>query len=93
MYLPFVTKTLVSNNISGLHHVGTFGTVNPFSSGPAVPAPVGTASNLFQQQAAAQAARPSINQIRQQPFGSSGTAQPSSGFVLPQPLQPNPFLS
>lgn len=72
---------------------GTFGTVNPFSSGPAVTAPAGTASNLFQQQAAAQAARPSINQIRQQPFGSSGTAQPSSGFVLPQPLQPNPFLS
>lgn len=69
---------------------GTFGTVNPFSSSPSVPSTVGTASNLFQQQAAA---RPSINQIRQQPFGTSGTAQPSSGFVLPQPLQPNPFLS
>lgn len=72
---------------------GTFATVNPFSSGPAIPAPAATASNLFQQQAAAQAARPSINQIRQQPFGSSGAPQPSSGLLLPQPLQPNPFLS
>lgn len=71
---------------------GTFGTVNPFSTGPAAP-PAATASNLFQQQAAAQAARPSINQIRQQPFGSSGSSQSSTGFVLPQPLQPNPFLS
>ncbi|KAE8750600.1 hypothetical protein FOCC_FOCC002580 [Frankliniella occidentalis] len=72
---------------------GAFGTVNPFSSGPAAPATAGTTNNLFQQQAVAQAVRPTINQIRQQPFGSTGTPQPSTGFNLPQPLQPNPFLS
>ncbi|KAK3913315.1 Epsin-2 [Frankliniella fusca] len=72
---------------------GAFGTVNPFSSGPTVAATVGTTNNLFQQQAVAQAVRPTINQIRQQPFGSGGTPQPTSGFNLPQPLQPNPFLS
>lgn len=74
-------------------------TANPFTGVAAAP------PNRFQQQ---QHIRPSINQIRQQPFvGSVAQAQgttesawgpaPTHRLVLPTPLvpsaQPNPFLS
>ena len=74
-------------------------TANPFAGVAPSPPP-----NLFQQQQI----RPSINQIRQQPFGGNVTqAQgstesawgpaPNHRPVLPTPLlpsaQPNPFLS
>jgi hypothetical protein len=77
-------------------------TVNPFAGVAPSPSP----PNLFQQQQ--QQIRPSINQIRQQPFvgsvaqseGSSQSAwgpAPSHRPMLPTPLlpsaQPNPFLS
>ncbi|XP_067005915.1 epsin-2 isoform X5 [Anabrus simplex] len=71
---------------------------NPFAG--VVPQP--QQQNLFQQQQQP-AVRPSINQIRQQPFGSPATADnawggaPTVRPVLPTPLlpsaQPNPFLS
>ncbi|XP_021925759.1 epsin-1 isoform X2 [Zootermopsis nevadensis] len=76
-------------------------TVNPFAGVTPSPSP-----NLFQQQQ--QQVRPSINQIRQQPFvGSVAQSQgstesawgpaPTHRPVLPTPLlpsaQPNPFLS
>lgn len=77
-------------------------TANPFTG----VAPSPTPPNRFQQQQ--QHIRPSINQIRQQPFvGSVAQAQgttesawgpaPTHRLVLPTPLvpsaQPNPFLS
>jgi hypothetical protein len=76
------------------------GTANPFAG--VAPSP----PNLFQQQQQQQI-RPSINQIRQQPFIGNVQAQgstesawgpaPSHHPVLPNPLlpsaQPNPFLS
>ena len=75
---------------------------NPFTGVAPSPTPL----NRFQQQQ--QHIRPSINQIRQQPFvGSVAQAQgttesawgpaPTHRLVLPTPLvpsaQPNPFLS
>ncbi|PNF25590.1 Epsin-2 [Cryptotermes secundus] len=76
----------------------SMGTANPFAG--VAPSP----PNLFQQQ---QQIRPSINQIRQQPFVGNVQAQgstesawgpaPTHRPVLPNPLlpsaQPNPFLS
>lgn len=77
----------------------SMGTANPFAG--VAPSP----PNLFQQQQ--QQIRPSINQIRQQPFignvqsqGSTESAwgaAPTHRPILPNPLlpsaQPNPFLS
>ncbi|KAJ9589473.1 hypothetical protein L9F63_017334 [Diploptera punctata] len=74
-------------------------TANPFAGVAPSPPP-----NLFQQQQQQQI-RPSINQIRQQPFVSQAQGSTESAWgpapnhrpVLPSPLlpsaQPNPFLS
>lgn len=89
---------------SPVPQVLSMATANPFAGvAPSPPPP----PNLFQQQQQQQI-RPSINQIRQQPFaGSVAQAQgstesawgpvPNHRPVLPTPLlpsaQPNPFLS
>ncbi|XP_069691000.1 epsin-2 isoform X2 [Periplaneta americana] len=92
---PSVTPSPVPQALS-------MATANPFAGVAPSPPP-----NLFQQQQQQQI-RPSINQIRQQPFaGSVAQAQgstesawgpaPNHRPVLPTPLlpsaQPNPFLS
>nr|CAD7263083.1 unnamed protein product [Timema shepardi] len=68
-------------------------TANPFTGATPVPA---AQANLFQPQT-----RPSINQIRQQPFMGSQPSVADNAWggasALPMPLlpsaQPNPFLS
>ncbi|PSN32613.1 hypothetical protein C0J52_20697 [Blattella germanica] len=86
-------------NLDNLVTALSMATANPFAGVAPSPPP-----NLFQQQQQQQQIRPSINQIRQQPFvqAQSSTESawgpaPTHRPVLPTPLlpsaQPNPFLS
>lgn len=101
LYITFASVIKLKYGIFSVPQALSMATVNPFAGVTPSPSP-----NLFQQQQ--QQVRPSINQIRQQPFvGSVAQSQgstesawgpaPTHRPVLPTPLlpsaQPNPFLS